>query len=237
MKSSLGFGWPFDRHDWYVDRGGKQVHYVIDYYFNSAGAAVGAGEIESGKLKYTTMIHVDVRPAVDSVSSFADRVLGFPSRAWVALSRPKYLAEGLDPANAPKDEAAVAAAKHASDSAVPVKPAVAAPAAPPPANKWEDAEVRCRPLLASLAGAKDDEERRANSVALNYCMARVLCPSLASNFMNILESNTAAGTAGLSGGREEEAFEAMTGCVIKEMQAKPRQLAQYAGGAQQPQLQ
>ncbi len=22
---------PFDRHDWYVDRNGKQVRYVIDY--------------------------------------------------------------------------------------------------------------------------------------------------------------------------------------------------------------
>jgi len=23
---------PFDRHDWIVDRGGKEVRYVIDYY-------------------------------------------------------------------------------------------------------------------------------------------------------------------------------------------------------------
>ena len=25
---------PFDRHDWYVDRCGKEVRYVIDFYFN-----------------------------------------------------------------------------------------------------------------------------------------------------------------------------------------------------------
>ena len=25
---------PFDRHDWYVDRCGREVRYVIDFYFN-----------------------------------------------------------------------------------------------------------------------------------------------------------------------------------------------------------
>jgi hypothetical protein len=25
---------PFDRHDWYVDRCGKEVRYVIDFYFD-----------------------------------------------------------------------------------------------------------------------------------------------------------------------------------------------------------
>jgi len=25
---------PFDRHDWIVDRCGKEVRYIIDYYYN-----------------------------------------------------------------------------------------------------------------------------------------------------------------------------------------------------------
>jgi len=29
---------PFDRHDWIVDRCGKEVRYVIDYYYNEAVA-------------------------------------------------------------------------------------------------------------------------------------------------------------------------------------------------------
>ena len=55
---------PFDRHDWIVDRNGKQVRYVIDYY-------------ESGKandqLKGLDVV-LDVRPALDSFGSWIDRV-------------------------------------------------------------------------------------------------------------------------------------------------------------------
>ena len=49
---------PFDRHDWYVDRCGKEVRYVIDYYGGSTD----------------TEFHVDVRPAVDTPSAVFDRV-------------------------------------------------------------------------------------------------------------------------------------------------------------------
>lgn len=39
VRSWLGGPLPFDRHDWYVDRCGKEVRYVIDFYFddNKAG--------------------------------------------------------------------------------------------------------------------------------------------------------------------------------------------------------
>jgi cytochrome c heme-lyase len=30
----MGGAVPFDRHDWIVDRCGKEVRYVIDFYFN-----------------------------------------------------------------------------------------------------------------------------------------------------------------------------------------------------------
>ena len=29
---------PFDRHDWYVDRCGEEVRYVIDFYFDDEKA-------------------------------------------------------------------------------------------------------------------------------------------------------------------------------------------------------
>ena len=49
---------PFDRHDWYVDPGdGQEVRYVIDFYFDVALA----GSPDA--------FHLDVRPAVDSLSS------------------------------------------------------------------------------------------------------------------------------------------------------------------------
>lgn len=43
MKGWLGHDPPFDRHDWYVDRCGKEVRYVIDFYFNESKA--GSSEV------------------------------------------------------------------------------------------------------------------------------------------------------------------------------------------------
>jgi len=56
---------PFDRHDWIVDRCGKEVRYVIDYY--AAG--------ESGPL--ASVFFVDVRPALDSFDAFYTRAKKF----------------------------------------------------------------------------------------------------------------------------------------------------------------
>lgn len=53
---------PFDRHDWIVDRCGKDVRYIIDYY--------DGGEIDS---KYEFAL-LDVRPALDSFENVWDRM-------------------------------------------------------------------------------------------------------------------------------------------------------------------
>lgn len=53
---------PFDRHDWIVDRCGKEVRYVIDYY---DGGAVDKN------YQFTIL---DVRPAFDSLSAVWDRM-------------------------------------------------------------------------------------------------------------------------------------------------------------------
>lgn len=53
---------PFDRHDWVVDRCGKEVRYIIDFYFNEAKA----GTAEA--------FNVDVRPAPDCWENVLDRV-------------------------------------------------------------------------------------------------------------------------------------------------------------------
>jgi cytochrome c heme-lyase len=61
----MGSKKPFDRHDWIVDRCGRDVHYVIDFY---EGAAAG------NDLKPIAM-HLDVRPAVDSFRALYDRII------------------------------------------------------------------------------------------------------------------------------------------------------------------
>lgn len=53
---------PFDRHDWIIDRCGKEVRYVIDYY---------DGEINKDTYQFSIL---DVRPAFDSLGAVWDRM-------------------------------------------------------------------------------------------------------------------------------------------------------------------
>jgi cytochrome c heme-lyase len=53
---------PFDRHDWIVDRCGKEVRYIIDYY--------DGGKVDKTTYQFTLL---DVRPAYDSFSAVWDR--------------------------------------------------------------------------------------------------------------------------------------------------------------------
>jgi len=57
----LGYDLPFDRHDWIVDRNGKEIRYIIDYY--------DGGEVAKD-YRFTIL---DVRPAFDSVEAWWDR--------------------------------------------------------------------------------------------------------------------------------------------------------------------
>lgn len=63
IRSWMGYELPFDRHDWIVDRCGKEVRYVIDYY--------DGGEVDKATYKFTIL---DVRPAFDSPTAVWDRM-------------------------------------------------------------------------------------------------------------------------------------------------------------------
>lgn len=63
IRHWMGYELPFDRHDWIVDRGGKEVRYIIDYY--------DGGNVDSNTYQFTFL---DVRPALDSWDAFADRM-------------------------------------------------------------------------------------------------------------------------------------------------------------------
>lgn len=68
-----GYKLPFDRHDWIVDRCGQDVRYVIDFYSGARVPGVPAS------------MHLDVRPALDSVSAGLDRLR--MQWAWVTSGR------------------------------------------------------------------------------------------------------------------------------------------------------
>ncbi|KAI1262290.1 cytochrome c/c1 heme-lyase [Xylariaceae sp. FL1019] len=55
INTMLGYQAPFDRHDWVVDRCGKEIEYVIDFYAGRKGSP-------DGKLSF----YLDVRPKLNS---------------------------------------------------------------------------------------------------------------------------------------------------------------------------
>ena len=204
------------------------MHYIIDYYYNPSGPATAPAAFGDATAPVlTTSIHVDVRPAVENLSSAWDRLRLFPARAAAALRRPRFTAEGLDPALAPPD-ASDPSTLHAANAAD-VTPAQLSPPPTPPHPvsaadaQWAEMDARCAPLLTALKTAPA-EERPGRAVALNYCMGRVLCPAEATTYMSHLEAAEKAGTAGVAGGGEEAAFNAMTACVLARGQARAPQL-------------
>jgi len=62
MRQLMGYELPFDRHDWIIDRCGKEVRYVIDYY--------DGGKVHAD-YKFALL---DVRPAMDSWENCWDRM-------------------------------------------------------------------------------------------------------------------------------------------------------------------
>ncbi|XP_062920667.1 holocytochrome c-type synthase [Mobula hypostoma] len=63
IRSLMGYELPFDRHDWIVNRCGKEVRYIIDYY--------DGGEVDKSTYQFTAL---DVRPALDSLGAVWDRM-------------------------------------------------------------------------------------------------------------------------------------------------------------------
>jgi len=67
----LSYKPPFDRHDWYVERDGKPVRYVIDFY---NGSNRSEDDIPDKNLGMRSSMYLDVRPALDTPQAFVDRV-------------------------------------------------------------------------------------------------------------------------------------------------------------------
>merc|ERR1719245_2881934 len=78
LRGWLGYELPLDRHDWIIDRNGKEVRYIIDYY---------DGELETGSHRFAQL---DVRPAMDSFEAIADRMKVAVWR-WKADYLPSFL--------------------------------------------------------------------------------------------------------------------------------------------------
>ncbi|XP_050703017.1 holocytochrome c-type synthase-like [Eriocheir sinensis] len=78
VRGWLGYELPFDRHDWIVDRCGKEVRYIIDYY--------DGGPVNPDNHQFAIL---DVRPAMDSFENVWDRMVV----AWWRWTRSPESAE------------------------------------------------------------------------------------------------------------------------------------------------
>ncbi|XP_055677149.1 holocytochrome c-type synthase [Lutzomyia longipalpis] len=84
IRSWMGYELPFDRHDWIVDRCGKDVRYIIDYY---------DGGVVDKDYKFALL---DVRPAMDSFDNIWDRMMVFYMRWKYELFQKDSKAEASD---------------------------------------------------------------------------------------------------------------------------------------------
>ena len=57
------YTYPFDRHDWIIDRCGKEVRYIIDFY---------SGKPDS-KNPHSVSFYIDARPAL-TLEGVVDRI-------------------------------------------------------------------------------------------------------------------------------------------------------------------
>ena len=199
---------PFDRHDWVVDRGGKEVRYIIDYYHDESAVEMDQRPKHLKDVSSMQSIKVDVRPALDSIDSVLARLVWMPIAVFqdkTTYSPPTFF---------PSKQM-----KHAGE------------------NKngritknWADIKVKCASVKETLAKCDSEESCGAASVALQRCVASVVCPSVASDFDVCVSavSNTANDM------KTGAAFTSMIKCIeLFEMDSKQLQQQKNLGGGKQ----
>lgn len=187
LKALLGWGTPFDRHDWVVVRGdGSEVRYIIDYYYDdrlSEQDAVPALHSSNA----VRSISMDVRPAVDSASAALDRLRRLPERCveawhnWGERQSPSAVGEQDGVEKAPVGDA------------------------PEEFTPLQKVQVKCAARHEDVAACSDEESCAAASLALDVCVAGVVCPDRATAFISALEKGADA----------EQAYEAVGDCIAQ----------------------
>ena len=161
LKMIFGHPAPFDRHDWTVDRGGKTVRYIIDYYHDESAVQQDKTPRHMTDAASMQSIKVDVRPALDDPQSILARLVLMP---WTQLSgETKY---NPPPFFAPKIMIKAEENKFQRIN-----------------DDWKEIANKCVAKKVALAECSSEEACRAASVALQVCTASVVCPSIAAAFL------------------------------------------------------
>jgi cytochrome c heme-lyase len=151
---------PFDRHDWTVDRGGKEVRYIIDYYHDESAIENDQRPQHLKDISSMQSIKVDVRPALDSIESVLDRLFNMPMQTFVSTT--VYSPPSFFP------PAQMKLAEETKGLRV--------------MKNWEDIKSQCAIKKEKLTTCQGEEACGAASVALQRCISGVVCPSVATDF-------------------------------------------------------
>jgi cytochrome c heme-lyase len=161
LKNFFGCRKPFDRHDWIVDRGGKEVRYIIDYYHDES--AVIDDRHPKSLLDSTSVksIKVDVRPALDSFESIRDVFFRMPIKYFAgnagAYSPPSFF-----------QERHVKVAEDARRAQI--------------SDAWCKIQSNCESHKKQLELCTSEKDCGAASVKLQLCIGGIVCPAIVRDF-------------------------------------------------------
>lgn len=187
LKTWLGHPAPFDRHDWILDRGGVEKRYIIDYYHdenevNNDHVPTGLNDMKSVK-----SILLDVRPALDSFQAIHDRIIRMPMKQYL---------------------------KRTTFQSLPLLPSKATVIAEQSKNlqlddQWATIKTKCANVKLDLEACNQTGADNCASqfMALQTCMASVICPATAKSFISCMEKDDST-EDDLS-----KAFSQVTSCV------------------------
>lgn len=182
----LGHPLPFDRHDWTVLRpNGTTVRYVMDYYYDESQEKEDEGS-PSGEnpLSSSSTLLVDVRPALDSVSSLWHRCAVMPFARHISHStafeplpmRPTFsmksqVNESVQVWQNIQADISASSRGTKDDSSSKISNEAQARDV---AKLFENTREDCRVARQALDGCEEDCARA--SMDLTLCMAKSVCP-------------------------------------------------------------
>jgi cytochrome c heme-lyase len=201
IKTILGSPPPFDRHDWIVDRGGKEVRYVIDYYHDEAGVSLDKKPAHLQDQSSFQSIKVDVRPALDSIQAITDRLIFMP---WLLYQGKTYYS--------PLPFFSLPNLSIMGPSSTTSKPATAAIDSKQVKKTMAEIQGRCNDYKLALKTCKSEVECAGAAMNLQRCAASVICPDIVKEYDQVIKTIAASSNADDSN-RIDRAFEKISLCL------------------------
>ncbi|GLD93692.1 hypothetical protein PINS_up002297 [Pythium insidiosum] len=216
VKNVLGYGKPFDRHDWTILRSDNtQVRYVIDYYFDDEKATEDkVPELHSASS--VKSISMYARPAIDSLDSLIDRIK-FPvigmlngikeadiTRRAALVEKPQVEEVKEEPLSAAEVEATFGKIKES-----------------------------CRNAFQKVRTCESEIDCSLAATALQLCMGQIVCPTEAGKLSSAIEGGdqTQIDAAFEQMSNSLERFQERSATALREQAA--REAAAAAASAKQ----